>query len=97
MTYNIHITDSYKISKREFHNVLINREYEAHWHNIESEIQVFEHRSRFSLKMEWAVHNFLYAIGYKRAQTKDADLDYPCDKPEWIYCVLGCLVWIFIK
>ena len=58
---------------------------------------VFENRSRFSLKMEWAVHNFLYKIHYKREQTKDVDLDDPCDHPEWIYEILGCLVWIFIR
>ncbi len=56
---------------------------------------VFE-RSMFSLKMEWICHNFLYCIGYKREQTKDPDLNNPCDRPEWQYMVCGILVWIFV-
>lgn len=54
-------------------------------------------RSMKSLVREWATHAFFYNIGYKREQTKDADLNYPCDKPEWVYMVLGLLVWPFIK
>lgn len=53
-------------------------------------------RSMTSLKREWAFHVFCYNIGYKRDRTKDADLNYPCDKPEWVYNVLGWLVWPFI-
>ena len=46
--------------------------------------------------MEWTVHNVLYRLGIKRAQTKDVDMDLPCDKPEWLYEVLGVLCWIFL-
>ena len=53
-------------------------------------------RSFFSLKMEWIAHNFLYNIHYKREQTASVDLDNPCDHPEWLYCVCGILVWIFV-
>ena len=34
-------------------------------------------RSMHSLKLEWAAHNLLYALGYKKDKTKDVDLDYP--------------------
>jgi hypothetical protein len=46
--------------------------------------------------MEWTVHNVLYRLGYKRGQTKDVDMDDPCDKPEWLYGILGVLCWIFL-
>lgn len=89
--HNVHIEDSCKIRGRNFGRALDEIESQTHY----GETDVFE-RSRFSLKMEWAVHNFLYKIGYKRSQTKDVDLDNPTDRPEWLYCVLGLLVWIFI-
>lgn len=54
-------------------------------------------RSDCSLKSEWAVHNALYAIGYQRERTKDCDFDIPSDHPEWMYKILGTLVWPFIK
>lgn len=94
---NIHIQDSYKISKLNFGTVLDNRESKAKLMKDEGELEVFSHRSRFSLKMEWTVHNFLYGLHIRREQTKDCDLDYPCDKPEWLYCLLGLLTWLFIN
>ena len=84
------ILDGWKVSKRDFQ-----RELDGIKKN-EGAIPIFR-RSDFSLKMEWAVHNFLYCIGYQRERTKDADLDNPCDKPEWVYEVLGVLVWLWIK
>lgn len=54
-------------------------------------------RSMKSLKYEWAVHAFCYNIHFMRQQTKDADLNYPCDLPEWIYIAIGWIVWPFIK
>lgn len=52
-------------------------------------------RCIFSLNMEWVFHSFLYELGIERERTKDVDLDYPCDQPEWLYCILGLLVWPF--
>ena len=63
---------------------------------LPGETQVFEHRSLFSMKMEWVCHKFLYRIGYERERTRDVDLDYPCDRPEWQYIVCGLLVWLFV-
>lgn len=91
-THNVHIEDSYKIKGRNFGKALNEIESQTYY----GQTDVFD-RSRFSLKMEWAVHNFLYMIGYKRSQTKDVDLDNPTDNPEWLYCVIGMLVWIFIR
>lgn len=54
-------------------------------------------RTDKSLKSEIAVHNFCYNMGFYRDRTKDCDLDFPCDKPEWIYIILGAIVWPFIK
>ena len=85
---NIHVEDSYTVRRCGIGKFV--RFLRA---NYESE--VFR-RSNFSLSMEWAVHNVLYRLGYKRSQTKDVDLDYPCDRPEWLYCVLGVFCWIFL-
>lgn len=87
---NLHIEDSYKIGKRAMGVIL------THIKNTAETPSKVWNRSMFSLRMEWAVHNFLYSIGYKRERTADVDLDYP-NKIEWLYCILGCLVWIFVK
>lgn len=86
---NIHIHESYKVSKRSFKAVL------ATFTDAEAR-EVKAHRSTYSLCAEWACHNFLYRIGIARERTKDVDLDYPCDKPEWLYIVLGTIVKLFI-
>ena len=87
---NIHIADSYKVSKHSFKAVLATY--------TDSEAQdVKAHRSTYSLLMEWATHNWLYSLGIARERTKDCDLDYPCDKPAILYCIIGTLVWLFIK
>lgn len=90
-THNVHIEDSYKMKGRNFGKALDEIESQTYY----GQTDVFD-RSRFSLKMEWAVHNVLYRLGIKRAQTKDVDMDLPCDKPEWLYEVLGVLCWIFL-
>lgn len=87
---NIQIKDSAFIRKKFFQPVL---DY-AHMEYPYCEAL---QRSDLSLKMEWATHNFLYRLNIKRERTKDVDLNYPCDKPEWLYIVCGCLCWIFIK
>lgn len=84
------IYDSYMVSKKDFQKTL--NQIKA----LHGDKKIFE-RSDFSLKSEWRVHNFLYCVGYKRERTKDADLDNPCDKPEWVYEVLGVIIWPFIK
>lgn len=90
-TYNIHVNDSYKIRRCKIISSL--NEIEEVSGN---QTLVFDGRSHFSLSMEWTVHNVLYRLGIKRAQTKDVDMDLPCDKPEWLYEVLGVLCWIFL-
>lgn len=88
---NLHIYNSYKVRKCKMRSELRGVERAA----TPGETFVFE-RSIFSLKMEWICHNFLYNVGYERDRTKDADLDNPCDRPEWQYIVCGLLVWIFV-
>ena len=90
-TYNIHVNVSYKIRRCKIFSSL--NEIEEVSGN---QTLVFGGRSHFSLGMEWTVHNVLYRLGIKRAQTKDVDMDLPCDKPEWLYEVLGVLCWIFL-
>lgn len=87
---NLHIPDSYLIEKKKFPRIL------AQIKGIHPESDVWK-RSFLSLSRELAVHNFCYAIHFKRKQTKDCDLDYPCDKPEWVYKLVGLIVWVFVK
>ena len=66
----INILNSYEIQKSQFIPILeeIKSKYPEHgvWN-----------RSMKSLEREWAVHNFLYSIGFKKEKTKDVSLDYP--------------------
>ena len=84
------IFDSWKVSKHNFRFELTEIK------DANPDKKIFE-RTTESLINEWAVHSFCYMIGYQRERTKDCDFDNPCDKPEWLYCLLGNLVWIFIK
>lgn len=88
---NIHVNDSYKIRRCKIFSALNRIERESGKDTI-----VFDCRSHFSLGMEWSVHNVLYRLGIMRSRTKDADLNYPCEIPEWIYCVIGIICWIFL-
>lgn len=91
MTSNIHIVDSYKVSKHRFESVLAT-------YTEEQAVEVKAHRSLFSLKMEWATHNFLYNLGAKRERTKDVDLNYPQKLWEKVaYPILGIFAWLFVK
>ena len=69
---NIHIVDSYLISKNEFDSEL---------KKIEDlsigETDVFKYRTYKSLKKEWDVHNLCYNLHLFRTHTKDVDLNYP--------------------
>ena len=88
---NLHLFDSYRVPRWKMRGVLedikkngrcLHQKYPA------SFSQVFK-RSFFSLKMEWLCHNTLYWLGIQRDLTKDADLDYPCDRSEWQYIACG--------
>lgn len=84
-TNNIHIENSYKITKRkEMKKILL---------TIQSEYpncKVFSKRSISGLILEWVAHNRLYKIGYKKDRTKDVDLDL---NETWyrkiLYLILG--------
>lgn len=87
---DICIGDSWQVSKWDFQNIL---EYIA----VEfPENPVIVNRSLFSLKMEWTVHNFLYALGIQRERTGSVDFNYP-NRWEWAYIIFGLLVYIFVK
>ena len=58
--------------------------------------EVTANRSNYSLSCEWTVHNALYKLGLFRSRTKDVDLNYPC-RLEWLYIVLGCIIYPFIR
>lgn len=89
--YNVHIPDSFEVSKWCFEDVLCR----IRGHYPDSEVWK---RSMRSLCAEWACHNALYGLGIARSRTKDVDLDY---HPKWymsaLYWFLGAVVWPFIK
>ena len=89
---NIKIKDSFKVSKKDFKTILNELRYKYTSNNV------LLNRKNCSMKLEWATHNFLYLIGYKRERTKDVDLNYP---QKWYiniaYSVLGFFSLLFIK
>lgn len=88
--HNLHIEDSYKLKKKEIKSAL------EEIKSINSDSLIWE-RSMFSLVMETVTHKVLYKLGLWKNRTKDVDLDNPCDKPEWLYIIIGILTWIFVR
>lgn len=89
---NIHISDSYKIRKRDFSSVFSFIQSE-HPDNL-----VLKKRSWCHMSLEWCCHNFLYTLGIKRDHTRDVDLDYPQERyMKVLYAVCGALCWIFTR
>ena len=87
----INLLDSYRISKKDFSEVLEEKR------GLYPQNPVWN-RSIKSLKREWALHNFLYLLGVARKKTKHVFLDYP---QKWYarlgYFVFGSLSMLFIK
>lgn len=91
-TGEIHITDSYKVSKKDMISIVkeLRKKYP---NNI-----VLQNRSDKSLKREWMVHNLLYKFGYEVKRTKDVGLDYPQPKKMRIgYRLVAIIASIIIK
>lgn len=88
---NINIKNSCEISKKSFQNII--NEMRSKFVN-----PVLQNRSDYSLKMEWAVHNFLYNLGIQKSRTKDVDLNYPQNwREKLLYNVLGPIAWLLIR
>ena len=76
-TNNIHIKDSYTVTKRtEIRNVLNTLEEYLKESNITMDTP-FNHRSICSMVREWITHNNAYYLNYKPERTKSCDLNYP--------------------
>ena len=88
---NLHLVDSYKVSKRSFDREL------SRIKGLHPTSNVWL-RSFRSMRKEWATHNALYALGLFRQRTKDCDLNYP---QRWYvkaaYSSFGTIVYPFIK
>ena len=96
---NLHIEDSYLVSKKAMMEYLIDL-FDADAVANNYDLNRCSHvwlRNFHSLRAEWVVHNFLHRIGLWRERTKDVDLDYPSDKPEWFYKAVAALVWPFVE
>lgn len=89
---NIQIKDSYKIDKMDFDNLLNLLKESCPTH------PVLFNRSKYSLKMEIAVHNLCYKLRIAQSRTKDVDLNYPLPIIEKLtYNILGPIAWLFIS
>lgn len=88
---DLQLKSSFKVKKKDFEREL------AKIREKHPRSRVWK-RSLLSLKLEWAAHNALHALGILRYRTKDTDLNWP--QPWYIrlgYAVLGTLAWPFIK
>ena len=91
-SFNVHIEGSHAVPKAQFRGTLdsIAAKYPF--------CHVFELRTPFSLRMEWAAHNGLYSLGIARDRTADVDLNAPLSIPARLaYAIAGLLSWPFIK
>lgn len=89
---NIHIYDSWIYNKHGFQSrlELIRREH--------PECLVFQHRSFWSMKMEWATHNFLFNLGLWQDRTGSVDLNWPQQRyVRTMYVIIGPIAWLFIQ
>ena len=88
---NLHIFDSYKVSKKCFHSTL----KQIRCLHPKSEIW---NRKEWLMQLEWATHNFLYNLHILRSHTADVDLNYPqCFLAKIGYTIFGAIAWLFIK
>lgn len=70
-SYNIHIPNSFKITKRKEMKKLLLQIKSEH-----PECEVFK-RKLWSLCSEWKAHNRLYKLNIEPERTKSVDLNYP--------------------
>jgi hypothetical protein len=85
--YNIHIEDSYKISKRKDIIDIMDWIYDNY------DNKVIQNRTKSSCINEWIAHNNLYKLGLFKSHTVSVDIDYP---QKWympiIYKLLSLIV-----
>jgi hypothetical protein len=81
--HNIHIENSYTISKYEF-NTILNEIKSTSPNN-----SVIKNRCIISLINEWAVHNLLYHFNIYKTRSASVDLDYP---QKWYYTLMYNLI-----
>ena len=83
---NVKIADSYECKNIEdCYAVVLAIKCYAQSHEIEIV------RSNTELVGELRLHNFLYRIGYKQNETRDADLEYICDR-RWYVNIASCMI-----
>lgn len=93
---NIHLADSYKVSKRAFDYYLDFIKFDIK--DKKADCIVMEHRTYRSMEREWACHNLLYALHIARHRTKDCDLNYPQKWWEKVgYFLFGGIAKLLIK
>ena len=88
-TYNVHIPDSWKCTKKEVKDYLDGARPQYPY------CEPLQMRTTASMLREWAAHKAAYLVGFQRERTKDVDLNYP--QRWWVrllYFVVGGLALI---
>ena len=89
---NIHVKDSYLYNKREIKSTV------DEFYKSFPAMCCHSNRSKYSLRAEWYVHNFLYALNIERDIVSSVDLNYP--RKRWVelaYEIAGPFCYLFIK
>lgn len=88
-SFNIHIEDSYKITKFKDMDKII-----SELRQVAASTDAMQHRTDSSIKAEWWLHNVCYRLGILRSSAKDIDINYPL---RWIEKVCCGIVELFIR
>ena len=89
--YNVHIENSYQISKKNFDEILelLRREY--------PDTEVWK-RTNKCMDREWATHNLCYALHLFRRHTASVDLNYPQNfLVRAAYTIVGSIALLLIR
>ena len=86
---NIHITDSYKLNKKQIYQFLKELRLDERYSMQDTPL---DHRSDKSLVREWITHNNLYKLGLFKSRTKDVDLNYPQKRYMKVIYFIGSII-----
>jgi hypothetical protein len=88
---NVEILDSYKCRSMEDCYALV---FAIKSYSQSHDIEIV--RSNTDMVGELRLHNFLYRIGYKQSETKNADLEYICDRRWYVNIASRVIGWIVL-
>lgn len=85
----VKVVQSYQAtSRKESVSVMLFIRYYTHQNGLKV------HRSNTQILGEYRLHNLLYTVGYKRANTGDADIDLVKDRRWYVNILSSVIGWI---